>query len=432
MKTLPLSKIGGTNQRIGLALAGGGPLGVIYEMGALRALDEALEGVDFNNLYVYVGVSAGALVAATLANQITTAQMCRIFINNVSIEHPFTPEIFLKPAFSAYFKGLASVPTLFVDALWRFILNPRDSGLLESLTSLTRALPAGLFDNETINEFFAEIYSHRQRTNDFRSLKNKLYVVAADLDTGESIRFGAQGYDDIPISKALQASTALPGLFPPVEINGRYFVDGVLQKTLHASIALDKGADLLFCINPIVAFDANAAAQSGSPKHEKLIEGGLPVVLSQMFRAIVHSRMQAGMAKYETQYEDADVLLIEPNCDDAEMFFVNVFSFSNRRRVCEHAYQTTRRELLARRNELEPILARHGVRLRMDVLEDKHRHFCTGFCEDSEIEGQPSHVKEISHQLEDALDELQNWLDSSESTQSIDEPPIRIVSGQSR
>ena len=40
--------------RIGLALGGGGPLGGIYEIGALRALDEALDGLDFNNIDVYV------------------------------------------------------------------------------------------------------------------------------------------------------------------------------------------------------------------------------------------------------------------------------------------------------------------------------------------------------------------------------------------
>ncbi|MEH6563001.1 MAG: patatin-like phospholipase family protein, partial [Marinobacter sp.] len=48
--------------RIGLALGGGGPLGGIYEIGALRALDEALDGLDFNNLDVYVGVNTGSFV----------------------------------------------------------------------------------------------------------------------------------------------------------------------------------------------------------------------------------------------------------------------------------------------------------------------------------------------------------------------------------
>lgn len=63
--------------KVGLALAGGGPEGSIYEIGAIRALDEALEGLDFNRLPVYVGVSAGAFIAACLANGLTSDQMCR-------------------------------------------------------------------------------------------------------------------------------------------------------------------------------------------------------------------------------------------------------------------------------------------------------------------------------------------------------------------
>ena len=47
--------------RIGVALAGGGPLGAIYELGALCALDEAITGLDLADCHAYVGVSAGAL-----------------------------------------------------------------------------------------------------------------------------------------------------------------------------------------------------------------------------------------------------------------------------------------------------------------------------------------------------------------------------------
>ncbi|WP_197473132.1 patatin-like phospholipase family protein, partial [Oleiphilus sp. HI0123] len=87
---------------LGIALGGGGPLGGIYEIGALRAIDEALEGLDFNDLDIYVGVNSGSFVAANLANQMTPAQMCRIFVRNEADVHPFHPEVFYKPAFSEY------------------------------------------------------------------------------------------------------------------------------------------------------------------------------------------------------------------------------------------------------------------------------------------------------------------------------------------
>ena len=57
-----------SRSRIGLALAGGGPLGAIYEIGALCALEESLEGLDFTDLDCYVGVSAGGFIAAGLVN----------------------------------------------------------------------------------------------------------------------------------------------------------------------------------------------------------------------------------------------------------------------------------------------------------------------------------------------------------------------------
>jgi predicted acylesterase/phospholipase RssA len=362
--------------RIGLAIAGGGPVGLVYEIGALRALDEALEGIDFNNLNVYVGVSAGAVMAALLANQLKTGEICHIFISNESDEHPLDPRIFLTPAFGEYWRRLASIPGLVWESCWHYFKNPLDVSFLQSLTRLGRALPSGFFDNEPIHHYLTRLWSAPGCTNDFRELSNRLYVVAVDLDTGESVKFGAPGYDRVPISRAVQASSALPGLYPPVEIDGRYFVDGALLKTMHASVALQEDLDLLFCLNPLVPFDARLAVTAGRPTQVgRLVEGGLPAVLSQTFRALIHSRLKVGMRQYDNEYEHSDVILFEPNRDDPKMFFTNVFSFSGRRWVCEHAYQTTRQDLINRREELEPILARHGIRMRVDVLEDPDRRY---------------------------------------------------------
>ena len=69
---------------VGLALAGGGPLGITYEIGAVNALAEALDGVDFARLGVYVGVSAGSAVASGLANGISPREICRVFVEGES------------------------------------------------------------------------------------------------------------------------------------------------------------------------------------------------------------------------------------------------------------------------------------------------------------------------------------------------------------
>jgi hypothetical protein len=104
-----------------------------------------------------------------------------------------------------------------------------------------------------------------------------------------------------------------------------------------------------------------------------LTELGLPSVLSQTFRTLIHSRLTVGFATYQTRYRNADTVLLEPGRDDREMFFTNIFSFTQRKAVCEHAYQTTRRQLLHRRSELQPKLSRHGLGLDWELLADPSR-----------------------------------------------------------
>src|SRR5271165_5633385 len=130
-------------------------------------------------------------------------------------------------------------------------------GLVESFVRLTRGLPNGLFDNDAIASYLAGLFSRPGRTDDFRKLPHKLFIVATDLDSGKSTPFGAPGLDHVPISEAVKASSALPGLYPPARIGDRDYVDGVMKKTLHASVALKAGVKLLICVNPIVPYDGN-------------------------------------------------------------------------------------------------------------------------------------------------------------------------------
>jgi predicted acylesterase/phospholipase RssA len=356
-----------------LALAGGGPLGAIYEIGTLMALSEVLDGVDFNELDAYVGVSAGSFIAAGLANGLSPAYLHRMFVDSDSAEFPFEPEMLLKPAFGEYGRRAASVPALLVESFVDYLRKPLRQGFLASFQRLSRAIPTGIFDNAGMDVFLTRLFSMPGLTNDFRRLRSRLFLIATDLDSGASIAFGSQGHDHVPIATAIRASAALPGLYPPVEIDGRWFADGALKKTLHASVALKEGIPLVLCINPLVPFDASLASHERHLKRRHLVDGGLPVVLAQTFRAIVHSRMKTGLEKYDIQYKDADVILFEPKRDDADMFFTNMFSYADRKRLTEQAYRKTRDELLRRYEELAPKLARHGVSINHAALTDPHR-----------------------------------------------------------
>ena len=359
--------------RTALALAGGGPLGAIYEVGALMALSEALEGFDFNHLDAYVGVSAGGFIAAGLANGLSPAYLYRMFIDSESAEIPFEPEMLLRPALGEYAARAARVPRLLADAVGEVLRNPLRGDVLSAFQRLSQAIPTGIFDNDGIDAFLTGLFSRPGMSNDFRRLAHRLYLVATDLDSGAAVAFGSPGQDHVPISRAVQASAALPGLFPPVEIGGRWYADGALKKTLHASVALKDGARLVLCVNPLVPYDAGLAVQERHIRHRRLVDGGLPVVLAQTFRAIIHSRMKTGLAKYDIEYREADVILFEPRRDDADMFFSNVFSYADRKRLAELAYRKTREDLLRRHEELAPRLARHGVRINRRILETPHR-----------------------------------------------------------
>ena len=363
---------------LGIVLGGGGPLGGIYEIGALRALDEALDGLDLNDLDIYVGVNAGAFVAANLANQMTPAQMCRIFVRNEADVHPFHPEVFYRPAFSEYFNRCRAVPKLLFDAWVNFLRNPNDQSVLESLTVLAQAVPSGVFDNEGFHQYLSRSYSSIGRTNDFNLLRKRLLVIGTDLETGTTVRFGQEGNKDIPISKAIQSSMASPGIYKPVEIKGRYYVDGTLNKGMHTSVAIEEGADIVFGINPVVPIDAAEAVVTGSMAKGDLVNSGMPTVLSQSYRTMVHSRLKSGLRTIEREFPDSSVLLFEPARSNAKLFFSSVFSFQARKTMCEQAYQITRENLREQAGELAKTLKPAGIRIRHDILDDESRTLSTG------------------------------------------------------
>ncbi len=389
----------GHKPRIALAFAGGGPLGAIYEIGALCALEESLPDLDLNDCDHYLGVSAGGFIAAGLANGMTPRQLCASFIEDHANAENFDPAGLMRPAWSEWLQRLQRLPGLVGGAAWAWGVQGKP--VTQALERLGAALPTGVFDNEQIHEQVARLFSRDGRTNDFRQLRTRLTLIATELDTGEAAPFGRPGWDHVPISRAIQASAALPGLFPPVAIDGRHFVDGALKKTVHATVALEEGVDLLLCLNPLVPFHADPKAE----QHQRipsLVEGGLPAVMSQTFRSMIHSRLALGLKHYERAYPGTDIVLIEPDQRDAKLFFANTFSYRQRHDMAEHAYQQTRALLREKQDQLEPRLARHGIHLDMVALNNPSHRLL------KPLPARPA--MPALQRLQDTLDELQSQL----------------------
>ncbi|MFB6099097.1 MAG: patatin-like phospholipase family protein [Salinibacter sp.] len=429
---------------IGLACAGGVIEGAIYEIGALCALDEAVDGANLHELDIYVGVSSGSLIGGMLASGVPARELSRAAVSeSTDTSLNLEPEVLFRPAAREYAGRLRRLPKAVFSSLRYYLLNPGDLSLLGFLATFGSLLPTGLFTNAPLERFLAKALTTEGRTNDFRRLQRKLFVVAMNLDSADVTVFGKPGSDHVPISSAIQASTALPGLYTPVEIDGQYYIDGVARRTVHASVGLDAGADLLFCINPIVPINVqleqhadrlldgerNGEMQEGP---STLADRGLPTVLSQTFRAIVDSRKRTGFKKYEHTHPDADLILIEPECDDTSLFFSNIFSFKNRHDVCEHAYQATRQHLRERANDLQPVLEQHGLSLRKDVLKDETRRLYDTPLPEPPTEGTAAEqspsasMTEVLHQTSETLDRLDDLLDRlyahTDPASSPDEP----------
>ena len=132
--------------------------------------------------------------------------------------------------------------------------------------------------------------------------------------------------------------------------------------------------------------------------------------MSQTFRALIQSRMEAGFRKYYDSHPFADHLLLEPHRKDEEIFFTNIFSYNSRNALCEHSYQVTRKDLQARHKELSQVLERRGLSLNLDLLRDKQRTLA-----DSIGEVRSSHAS-VARSLSRVLDDLDEQLEDRKAS----------------
>ena len=171
MLTLQIANQPRKTGRIGIALAGGGPLGGFYELGALQALADCIQGLDLNDLHAYGGVSSGSMLAAGLANGLTPVDIGRIVISNDTGHDPAHPGLFLRPDIGEYARRIIGLPRIVWRATEQFLRAPLSQSFAELLAPYAAALPAGVFDSAPIERYLRRLYESGGRTNDFRKLR---------------------------------------------------------------------------------------------------------------------------------------------------------------------------------------------------------------------------------------------------------------------
>jgi predicted acylesterase/phospholipase RssA len=346
-------------KKVALVCAGGGVTGAIYEIGCLRALEELLDR-SVVDLDLYVGISGGAFVASLLAAGISPAQMYDEVTSGAGSPFGVTAAPLFRLGALEFLKRSARAPHVLSRAL-KTALTSEGHNLTDVAWSLFELLPPGLLDTSGIQESLHALLLAHGQTDRFSDLARPLFVVAVDLDRGAAVAFGDAEHREVPVSRAVQASTALPGLYRPVRIDGRDYVDGGVKKTAHINLAIQNGADLVICLNPLVPIRNPA---EGGPLRGHLSNRGLTFVLDQVLRIVLHGRMEYGLERYRAEHPEVDILLLEPPGDDLRMFSYNIMRYSARRVVAEHAYRSVLRFFRENESTYRRLLKRAGIGLR--------------------------------------------------------------------
>jgi predicted acylesterase/phospholipase RssA len=365
--------------RTALVLGGGGFTGAVYEIGALRAIDLLSVNKTVNDFDVYVGTSAGALIASLAANGVTPEQMMRVV--NDQVPSPFREinlEMLLRPNYREFLAKGLRLPLHLVGLARTVVWSLGSLSTVDLAIALADALPSGLYTGSGIEEYMATVLGDPDRTDDFRALARELYLVATDLDTCERIILGGEDWDDVPISAAVRASTALPMVYAPHRLKDRELVDGGIASTTNLDVAVEAGAEFIVVVNPLVPYVNDFTKEIPTllgPRTRRISEMGFPKIAYQTFKLLAHQRLHDMARSWEERYPGVDIVLVEPEPDDELMFQTNILDYASRLDVARHGFHSVTVKLAADYEDLREVCARHGIEISATRVRTVVRHF---------------------------------------------------------
>lgn len=301
--------------RIGLLLGAGGVLGGAWSAGALTALSR-ITGWQPRQADVILGTSAGAVLAAVLAAGLTTAQILPAAADEAGDRAPLD-DLVLERAFRAQ----ARWPRVLPGSIGLAARALRERALLRFLCGL---LPRGLVATTTIEAAVTRVVPTGWAPHP------ACWVVACDYGTGDRVAFGSPGAPRPPLSRGVAASCAIPGLFSPVGIGGRLYVDGGVTSMSNADLLAGQGLDVVVVLNPM---SGRARTRGWAPLNRMMAA----------MRAWSASRLDAELARLRASGTSA--LVIEPTDVDLDAIGPQVMDARRARRVARLACETTADQL---------------------------------------------------------------------------------------
>lgn len=357
-----------------LALGGGGFTGYLFEIGALTALDDLFEdGVTMNDLELYVGVSAGAAGVSLIANGVRPRD---ILETNLSGTRPyyFDHRNVFSPAIGEGLKTFWRITRQMVPLLEYYVRHYGEMTLIDLLDKAQDALPSGIYTLEPFALYLAGLYKAKGLSNSFAGLSKELYIPAIDLETGESVMFGEEGWREVPISRAVTASSAVPIYFCPVRIQGREYIDAGIGRMAFFEVAVQKNVDFMIMINPM-ARPARRRLPADLPadgsRVGRLRDRGFLSIGEQASRINFDARFSQALERFQYDYPAKEVLVISPVEEDALLFERSFLSYRDRIHLLRAGYVSVMTLVRDQFDGVSAQFASHGMAISRTRFEDR-------------------------------------------------------------
>lgn len=370
--------------KVALGLSGGGFGGYLFEIGALTALDDALDSnFTTNDFDRYIGVSAGSAAAALLANGVRPEE---IFLANLSGEPPYyfeSRDIFA-PAMGEGLKTFWRAAQQFMPLLKLFYRNRQAMSLIDLLDKAQDALPSGVYTLDPYARFLEATFAAKGLCSSFEGLSKDLYIPAIDLETGQTVFFGDWQHRDIPIAQAICASSAAPIFFCPVHIQGRDYIDGGVGSVAFFDKTIWQDIAFMVLINPSIPIQPDQPGRDMkiSKKRGSLIrEKGFLSITDQASRINFNARFFQSLQLFRGQHPEKAVFVITPKPTESLLLERSFLSFRDRVHLLKCGYESVTETLTAQFSEIYELCHRNHIPLSLQTMTKRIHARLEAFCD---------------------------------------------------